>query len=354
MGERLQLSPTALRLYQECPQKFSFSSQPELSELKKLTDYPRLCGSEVHRHIAQLHKPTKDNRPFYFKSKRSAIGSWCNRWKRAVEGALANSTLLFASQEETERYKKIGVGCIGNYWEANFGQPRPLEIETRHSVRLPNGLDLLGIFDQVRRPPLEWVAAHRPEIVENGRLKDGYDQAIIMDFKTQYSSFDPEKFSPEEQIRLQFSLHESLQPTVYTFLYQGVHGKKPVGFVLCHLRSGKTFFTYREEEDYQVLFEIIDHVVENSEAQSFPKHVTDYCARCEFLRPCRGERPFLISPSEGFPGTEEPRELVFVESGVTINPVRQLNLGIKAERKKKDKPPEIPKTPIPIVLRNLP
>ena len=80
----MRLSKSLLALYQDCPRKCYYEHHPDVP---KRTDYARLCGVHVHRHIAQLYDPTAEPRPFFFKTRKSALGAWHNRWEREVTKA---------------------------------------------------------------------------------------------------------------------------------------------------------------------------------------------------------------------------------------------------------------------------
>lgn len=354
MKERFSsLSPTALETYLDCPRRFYYSREPLL--LPRQTDYPRLLGSEVHKHIAQLHSSTKDGRPLYYKSREAMVNAWINRWHRNVQSVIDEKRLMLPEKEATRRYLAVGIECIGKYWDANVGKSPPMEVESRYSVRLPTGKKFSGVFDQVREVSLDYIAKHRPELIENRKLKEGYDPVVIVDLKTNYLSYDVRAFrenpSLEEQVREQYKLHEGLQATSYVLLYGLAKGRAPVGFVWYHLRSGKGFFTFREEQDYLNLFDMISHVSGNIEAQSFPKHLGGRCDTCEFLVPCREDRCFIVSAPEELLGT--PQQLNLIDSNLTRDPVRQLRLKIKVARMKRDVPRLTRGSPT-IVLKNLP
>jgi len=354
MGRRqLEISHSGLHMYLDCARKWYYAHHPQIP---KKTGYPRIFGLEVHRHIAQFYRPTREPRAFYFKNKISAIKSWFNRWQRALEEAELRKKLILPDNEKAKQYGRVGAVCIANYWNANLTTPRPLEVEQHYRTRLDNGVFLVGVFDQVRQVSLDWIKHHRPEIVRNGKLINGYENAVIVDLKTDYLSYDYRRFKENpslmEKIRLQYKLHENLQTTLYSFLYERVKGRKPVGFLWYHLRSNKAFFTYREERDYSVLSNNIEYYLENVRAQLFPKHVGYSCRFCDYLRPCREDRYFLlVEPEELSDGLDE---IGIVPNLVRKNSRRQLKLKLKIPRKKAKKPVIFLKEEEPIILRNLP
>jgi len=331
------ISKTVLELYLNCPRAWYYYKHPDIP---KKTDYPRLCGVAVHNHVKQLYDSTRTPRPFFYQSKKSAIGAWFNRWNRELEKAY-KSSIIVRDDELAKEYGAVGAVCIANYWNANVGLPRPVEVEKQYQMVFKNGFVLKGIFDQVRIVPLEWTALHRPDLVINGELKAGYAPVVIVDIKTDIYSYerksDKEKnITSIQKAKRQFSLHEDLQATFYIYLYEKIIGKKPIGFLWYHLRSGKMFFTYRNDKDYQTLFGAINHYIEGIAGESFPKHVTKKCYYCDYIEVCREDRDFLVSTAEDFSEYAENQEIV--PNLVQKEPHKQLRLKLKMERKKSHTP----------------
>jgi hypothetical protein len=350
---QLEISYSGLDMYLDCPRKWYYAHHPKIP---KKTDYPRLCGLEVHRHIAQFYRPTQKPRVFFFKDKKSAIRTWFNRWQRALEEAELRKKIILPDENKAKEYGRIGAICVANYWNANLKTLRPLQVEQHYRTRLDNGVFLVGVFDQVRQVSLDWIKHHRPEIVRNGKLIDGYENVVIVDLKTGYLSYDYRQFKENpslmKRIQLKYELHENLQTTLYTFLYEKVKVRKPVGFLWYHLRSNKAFFTYREQHDYSILSDDIKYYLENVRAQLFPKHVGYNCRICDYLTACREDRYFLIVEPEEL--LESLEEVVIVPNLVKKDSCRQLKLKFKIPRKKAKKPIIYPKEEEPIILRNLP
>lgn len=296
-SRRLRISVTRLKLYLDCPREYFY--QYLAPEIPKRTSYPRLCGAVVHALVEKLYRKTKEPRTFYFKSKGSLLGAWSFNWQRNVDLAEQEGQIILPDQNIVRSYYRVGKECLANYWDGNFGLPRPLAIEKDYLYPVAPGVDLYGIIDQVRAAPLEYIAKFRPELVENGQLKEGYDPVVIVDMKTNKLGYDRSllKRVPNlrEQLREQYALHEDLQATAYTWLYEKVTGRRPIGFWWYHLRSGTYYATFREPKDYLTLYGVIDHFLDNLNVQSFPKHIDYHCKWCDFLEPCREDRAFYIS-----------------------------------------------------------
>ena len=354
MGKRKRLisvSLSKLQDYNYCPREYYLSRHPGL---KKRTSYPKLFGIAMHSFVRRLHNPTKTPRPFYFQNLNSAIRAWCNYWERTLKEK--NEQLVDIDEDKAKSYKETGIFCLIKYWQDNEGLPHPLETESFYEAILEGCIHLTGKLDQVRSVSLEWVANHRPQIIKNGKLAKEYDSVIIVDLKTDRLDFDPNRFekfpSLEKILADQYELHEGLQPTAYTFLYEWKTGKKPIGFLWYHLRSGKFFFTYREKKDYQTLNYNIHYFLDNLNAQLFPKNISKRCKFCDYVRPCREDRYLFISYPEKIEDTSS--DLDFVPNVIKKDPNRQLSLNLKIPREKRKKPEIVLPSSGLEVLSNLP
>lgn len=350
MARKLRLSVSSLKLYLSCGRKYFFYKHPDVA---KHTDYPRLCGSTVHSHIQAFYRATKTPRPFYFQSKQSAIGAWFNRWQRAVEEAVKKGQLIRRNPDLDKEYGEIGAICIAQYWEGNIEKARPLMVEKRFEHTFHPALGLVGVMDQVRRVPENYIERHRPELMQEG-LNPDYDPVVIVDLKTHRFGYDTARLknpTEYERMREQYNLHEDLQATAYTFLYFQATGKMPIGFLWYHLRSGTTFFTYREEEDFLNLLLVVNHVVGNLAAESFPKNsTTENCRSCDYVPECWEKKIFPIASAEPIAGEYVGAE--FIPNLIETDPNRQKRMNLKIPRERAAKPEEVDSR-IP-VLRNLP
>ncbi|MDP1710365.1 MAG: PD-(D/E)XK nuclease family protein [candidate division WWE3 bacterium] len=330
----LNLSHTRLSTFFTCPRQYFFHYH---TNIPSKVDLPRLFGQEVHRHIAQMEKLPREPRRFYYQTKKSAINAWFHRWRRALERE--EDRLILAEEEQTKKYGSLGAVCIANYWNGVVDRPRPIQVEETYSHLWKPGAKLVGTIDQLRELPLESIANFRPNLVQDGKLAQGYNPAAIVDLKTNRLSYDPQVFKEDpdlkEWVRLQYDLHEYSQPTIYTWLYLKANGKMPVGFFWFHLRSSKLFFTWRDEQDFETLADQIEHLLGNLEAQSFPKSVGQYCRYCDYIDSCR-PRPFLVSYPGELPQSEG--EMETLESRVEEREAKQLRLKIKVPREKREKP----------------
>lgn len=326
----LRLSFSSISLYMKCPRAYWFRYLAKPKPPKRI-DLPRLFGGVVHQHVRRIEKRPKEPRRFYFREMKGAVNQAYMWWGEALEQT--DDSLILASDEQITEYNKLLAICISHYWKISEPGPPPLPpVERTYTHVWSPGVTLTGTIDQIRPASVEKIALIRPELVDGGELRDGYDPVWLVDLKTNRRPFSPyqEKGSEAKWVRLQYELHAYLQPTVYTWLYEQTHGKKPAGFIWWHLRSGKRYYTYREEADYVDLRQVIDHVVANLNAQSFPKHVGALCQFCDYISPCR-PGPFLISLPEM--QTAAPIELV-PNPVIQRDPV-QLRLKLKVPRQPK-------------------
>lgn len=338
-----------MEIYLDCPRRFYYTY---LAGLPRRTDFPRLCGDAVHKHIRQLYnhlfrkyrKPPKP-RPFFYENKHKAIQAWLWRWRMMVEEALREGRLTETNPYLEERFKRIGIISVARYWDLNLKRRPPLTVEKRLEFQLLPDVKLVGVIDQIWPLTLEEVALHRPELIVAGALRDGYDPVVIVDFKTGRSDYGYRRkrwgVTPTimDRVRRQFPLHEGLQATIFTFLYEKVFGKKPVGFFLYPLRDAELFFTYRDERDYERMYSVINHFIENLKAESFPPHVDRHCETCEHLAPCRENKGFLLVSSES-PALfgQEPSLPQVTPTGIEKGEFTQKRLKLKIPRRAAPRP----------------
>ncbi len=307
----------------------------------RVVDLPRLFGSVVHQHIERMEQLSSNpEQRFYYKDRRSAVNAAYYWWNRALEEN-RDRLILVTDQGLSEYQRLLGI-CINQYWNTSVSRPRPIHVEWKLTQRWDVGVALTGVIDQVRPLSIEQIRRFRPALVQDSQLVEGYDPVWLVDLKTNRGSFTP--YQPEGQVadtekwvRQQFELHNYLQPTIYTWLYERTTGKKPIGFIWWHLRSGQYYPTFRVDEHYARLARVVDHVVGNLEVQSFPEHVGTHCRYCDFINPCQGG-PFLVA----WPGNEPGgQQLIRQPNPVIVREPRQLRLRLQVERQP-GRPPDGP------------
>jgi len=330
--QTLKLSKTSIERYMQCPMLWYFSY---VEKLPSRTDYPRLCGVQVHRFIAGLYKEHPSNRRFWYQNLNTARKAWIYTWKRALE---ENRSLILNPDIEMEKkYAGIGCMCIQNYWNQNIGEDNdPISIEKQFTIPLdyPNlkGVSLSGVFDQIRTVNLSWLNKRRPEIFAGEKLLPTYDPVLIVDLKTGWSDFDiSDDDSDLVKVRKQFEIQLGIQGAAYSLLYKKVFGKFPAGFLIYPLRLDKkqSIFIKGDEEGPQtVLRENVFHIVENIRNRSFPRNVTANCRRCDFYMECRPNGAMNVSLPDAIPKSISPPEEAHSEKIIQM----KLPFG-KAKRK---------------------
>lgn len=381
-----EISVSRMKAYFQCP-RYAYLER----HLPYQTDYPRLAGVQIHQHIQEIEKPVRpaylcsscnkkatlkqaaanccrqcqgeivtSTRRFHFQTPQAMIGSWNYRWAKALTEATQNGWLVKVDRDVAVRYFGIGRLCLTNYWKAFAELPRPKLVEKRYSYLMPSGTRLTGVLDQIREVTLERIVQVRPELMVDGRLREGFDPMVVVDCKSGFFTYDMDGYLKEisptadpptdkQRALWQYSLHEDIQPTAYLWLYSQAHqGRQPVWFEWCHLRSGSKFVTWRDQRDFQEFDMSVKAVINGIQAEDFPKRVDSYaCRRCDRVAPCRGERPFYyISPeplAAGFIGAPSlpPLTIETRPTNVVISPVKQLRLRVTVPRVKQDPPPLI-------------
>lgn len=281
--KKFRISKSSIGTYVQCPQRWFFAyKSPHPSK----TDYARLCGAEIHAHIAGFYQKTRKPRPFFYREIKLAVRAWFNRWQRAL--AREKGRIIMPSEEMALRFGRLGAVCVANYYRQNFYQPRPVEIESVYRTSY-NGVEVIGILDQVRKVSLEFAKNKRPELIKKGKLVPEYDNVVIVDLKSEPagSGFRNES-SVEEKVRAQFSLHEGLEVALYSFLYERKHGKKPLGMFLYNLPAGKTLFTFQNDSNYEKLFLDMKTFLDNVNSEKFERNIAKHCTFCDYLEACLG------------------------------------------------------------------
>lgn len=145
------------------------------------------------------------------------------------------------SKDLEDKFGVLGWVCIRNYWNQNIDKPDPILIEKKYTIPLFYGVELTGVFDQVRTVQTSWLEKRRPEIFVNGKLSSDYDQTLIVDLKTGWSDYNIEQNDSDlEKVRKQFAIQWDIQAAAYALLYKEHHnGKFPAGFLLYQLRNEK-------------------------------------------------------------------------------------------------------------------
>jgi len=327
---RLQISKSRIGIFLRCPRSYYYQY---VDRQPSRTDYPRLAGVTFHAFVQQLYRPTKEPRPFFYKTLASARGAYFHAWQRALKENAAK--LVRPDSNEADKFFGVGIACLQQYWKDNVGLARPRTVEQRYVAPHPrrSGVLLQGIFDQLRDVPLEWVAAIRPELVTAGQLDPAYDPVVIVDMKTEYQDYDASSFLPNptslDQARVQHSLHTDIQPSMYIWLYYQQTGKWPIGFLWYHIRTGKTFFTCRDANAIDEFFGVVDYFLDNLAAGHFPRHADRHCRRCDYLTACAPNGQLVMALPGGIP---------------TITPTPLQAVPTPAKR---SKPPQL-KLPMPL------
>ncbi len=296
----LRLSMSSIKKYLKCPKSWYFTY---VLKIPQKTDYPRLCGREVHFFVALLHKEHSSDRKFWYKNINSARKAWFFTWNRALDEN--RSIIQKVSKDAEDKYGKIGWFCIKHYWEQNFDKPNPIFVEKKFTVPWSMGVELTGVFDQVRTLRMDWIKKRRPELFDGNTLSSLYNPEAIVDLKTGWSDYNIEEDdSDTEKVRKQFEIQRDIQGAAYALLYQKHFGKFPIGFLLYQLRNEKNnMFLVKGDlaESQLVLKDAIEHVIKNIRDKSFPRNINNHCGYCDYYMNCSGNGKIFISLPEQMP-----------------------------------------------------
>jgi len=328
-------SNSKMTMFMNCPAKYYLAY---VMKIPGRTDYPRLMGTGIHSMVARFHRHGNQNNPLYYKSVDTALKAWTYEWFRLLE----ENTHLLPERIKGKDYSFLNVGkeCLKTYWEQMHKKQPPLHVE-KHLSAVWGNVKVMGIFDQIREIPLDMIREWRPDLLDaKGNLLPGYLPYIIVDLKTGLHNYDLKDLDETASLlkiaRHQFPLHEDLQATVYTYIFNEVFGQMPLGFVYYYLRHGKFFLTFRTAEDFETLGKTIDHIIVNLNNVSFPKKPGSQCKWCDYFNFCRGDRDLLLNvPVTELEWIKEASLADFV-SGVS-DPTLQLKLGLKIPKQVRDK-----------------
>lgn len=295
-----RLSKSSVQVYLDCPYKFFLKYIQNEIKVPFVTDYPRLCGTMVHRFLASLHGDHKHLGRFYYKTINAAIGAWSFMWKKALEEN--KDFLIHVNSKEAEKYRWIGINCIRNYWNISYDKPDPTIIEKKYTIPWCPGFEFTGVFDQVRPVSIDLINLKRPDLIVNGILDERYDPVTIVDLKTGYYDYEVSPDSSEvDKVRHQYDLQRNTQASAYTLLYRISHsGKLPLYFTLHQLKNNK-FFTVigEDEESQQNLRDSVNHVILGIKNNSFPRNIGPNCRRCDYTFICSQKKTINISDPDG-------------------------------------------------------
>ncbi len=301
----LQLSVSSIKKYLQCPMSWYFLY---VLHIPLKTDYPRLCGNEVHRFIAGLYKNVPNDRKFWYKSIDSARKAWFDTWRRSLERNESN--IIRSDNNLADKYGAIGFVCIKNYWEDNINSPNPIHIEKKYTIPLDCGIELTGVIDQLRYARPIWMKKSRPDLFSGDTLLENYSDTIVVDLKTGWGDYNlDDTDTDEDRIRKQIGIQLDIQAAAYALLIQKHTKKFPFAFILYQLQLPKNnmFVVKGDLEGPQnVLRESIDHVIKNVRDGSFPRHVGRHCALCDYAVECRGLTNTNISSSDNLQSVLNP------------------------------------------------
>ena len=286
-----KVSVSELALFDRCRRAWYLK---KVLKIKRSTFLPLIIGGAVHDFIAyRLHRKTSSQREFFYKTLESTLKAFTRYWLVDVwpkYESQFNENLKWWALNEAKR-------CIVNYWNTARGKGVPIHIEKRYSIPVPDtGCTFVGVIDQIRPTSTQWAE-------QNGLDSPGH---VLIDLKTGKPKFwsESEHATSQDQERIQTSLLNDIQPTMYYFLDEKVSGRYPDIFVYWFLGGDnpRIVTTTRDETDIGGLFDAIKVFLQGINGMSvndYPKTPNTYgCGFCEFWESCwqDRERPEVAIP----------------------------------------------------------
>lgn len=248
---REYLSYNQIRIYIECPKKYSFLYIDE--KIPPLNDRV-LVGLSFHAAVE-----------FFFTGRMSgaapALAELEEEFSRHFNSLQENRELLWKSpRSQAESRGRAFIRC---FHDEIAPYMKPLMCESEYSARLPESdITLKGIIDLVE------------------------EDFTIVDFKTAVRKWSQNK------------AQRSLQMVIYKYLLEQVHG--PVfNRIRYEILFGKTASNVRRqsivmtpgEEEEKKMIEIVTHIADLILRGTFPANVNHQCRWCDFKKICIDATP---------------------------------------------------------------
>lgn len=301
----MRVSYSMLERFQECPYSFLLSHIQKIKPPKSLRSMFGIALHFVLLHLffqelseKAIEVRMKKNLPLslFPKTKDSARKIWIRVWREVVKGEEANPKIVpFASkikyegttkeeiQEEQERYLLWGIKIVERFWEIQVNSPPPFAVEFQFSVPAPhrNDIVLIGSIDLIRK-------------VEG--------KYWLVDLKT--------GIGPKTKgWRDQYLFHHGYQFTIYSYAFRRMLKEEEAGIIIYPLNPNKNpktqeiedreaIFTFRTEDDYQELAELLDCFVRFLEIGKFPKYYGAHCRNCDFIEFCDNNNKIFVQPQK--------------------------------------------------------
>jgi CRISPR/Cas system-associated exonuclease Cas4 (RecB family) len=225
----MYVSQSSLRAYNSCPAKMHF----------KLNKYPRqvsasmITGTLVHDMIDK------------FEEGDSNAHQDC---KQLLENRLRDDKVIFRKWRTKKSFLKLVDMCYYNYLEMRDKFPPVRGGEIKFSVEYKDGVEIKGIWDQLRA------------------------EDNILEFKTS-------KRTPSDVY-----LNADIQSLVYTWAYNKVYNHMP-NYHYVHLATGKVYLV--KKFDFSVLYAMLDDFIEDFKQGHWTKRRDAYkCQYCDYAQFC--------------------------------------------------------------------
>jgi len=260
MADPKTISASKIAYHRGCPLARAFRYEEiDGKKLEKPPTSPALAfGIKIHYMADQLYKKKQKGEIVVgvpkWETVDKCIGAWKFNWGTVMrDGICRNDTVKFKSEAEKWTYYWAGVHILKGFYNKMVSLPWPEGTEKDYRTEFA-GEKVVAKIDRldIRK--------------ENGELKH-----IISDYKT-------DRLSPEAST---FLLHRSPQFTLYSKIYEQMHGIKP-SMQLIHMRTGKAFKTARNQGDYDYLEALVKQVAKSIRNDEILPFFGFHCNMCGY------------------------------------------------------------------------
>jgi CRISPR/Cas system-associated exonuclease Cas4 (RecB family) len=321
------ITPSQIKSYVLCPHQYSLSRQKP--KIQTPASPQSVLGEAIHdainRFLYQIlnnnlrMKKTRARRlverkndTYFYQSVGSFLRFSAGLIIESLEGESSQSKLIRnkrkirwpenATSDQIVELKKrfflMGLAMLRDYYLKNLGKPAPFLREELLRISLAKeicpGLVLSGRIDQARR---------------NSR-----GQVYIPDLKTGFDQFERELSQAQEGNTVILTpLETDPQLDAYWLLYERIFREPPYRVGFYYLKTGKTYFTERTQDQIDQFLATIRHILVAGEHENFPPfgldrkicRYCDYRDHCKHFRSAKRAKILTIEEiEEGLPDTD--------------------------------------------------
>jgi hypothetical protein len=252
------ISASKMAFYRGCPLAYVFKYEQKV----KVPTVPAAAfGVAIHYMADQLYKKKEKGEIVVGIPKwgdvDKCLGSWDFLWRQSImaKEECRKSKVVFKSEMEKWTYYWTGQRILKGFYNKMVTLPWPTGTEKDYRTEIA-GEKVMAKIDRL-----------------DIREEKGELRHIITDYKT-------DRISPAADT---FLLHRLPQFTLYSRVYEELTGIKPHMEEL-HMRSGKSFKTIRNQEDYNYLTALIRKVANDIRNEEIIPYFGFHCNMCHYKK----------------------------------------------------------------------